>query len=254
MTYTVKAVAELSGVSTRALHHYDEIGLLKPASVSPAGYRHYGDDELERLQQILFFRELGFSLQEIKQIIDRPDFDRKQALLTHKQLLIEKQRRLHALIQSVDESIGALESGKQMKNDAMFEAFNDSKLVEYREEAKARWGQSNAWKESEERSAKYTKGDWLDIKTELQAISENLASLMDRDPADPIVQEGVGRWWQMINERFYSLTPEIFRGLGDMYVADPRFTETYDKVKPGLAAFMQRAMHVYADAQEAKRS
>lgn len=253
MAYTVKAVAELSGVSTRALHHYDEIGLLKPASVTPAGYRHYGDEELERLQQILFFRELGFSLQEIKQIIDSPGFDRKKALLTHKELLLEKERRLQALIQSVDASIDALESGTQMKNDAMFEAFNDSKLVEYRDEAKARWGHSNAWKESEERGSKYSKQDWLNIKGELQAVSENLASLMEHDPTDPVVQEGVGRWWNLINERFYTVTPEIFRGLGEMYVADPRFTATYENVKPGMAEFMRQAMLVFADAKEGKR-
>ncbi|HEY9898866.1 MAG TPA: MerR family transcriptional regulator [Pantanalinema sp.] len=251
MTYTVKAVAEIAGVSVRALHHYDEIGLLKPASVSPSGYRQYGDPDLDRLQQILFFRELGFSLQEIKQIIDSPGFDRKKALLTHKELLLEKQRRLHALIQSVEQSIDAIESGKAMEKDAMFEAFNDSKLVAYREEAKARWGHGDAWKESEKRTSRYGKEDWLTVKAELQAISQNLAALMDRDPADPVVQEGVGRWWNMINERFYTVTPEIFRGLGNMYVADPRFTATYEKVKPGMAQFMQQAMRIYADAMEA---
>ncbi|MNY40299.1 HTH-type transcriptional activator mta [compost metagenome] len=138
-----------------------------------------------------------------------------------------------------------------MENDAMFEAFNDAKLVEYREEAKARWGHGDAWKESERRTSRYGKDDWLDVKAELQAVSENLAALMDRDPADPLVQEGVGRWWNMINARFYTVTPEIFRGLGDMYVADPRFTATYEKVKPGMAQFMQQAMRIYADAMEA---
>ena len=120
MAYTVKAVADVAGVSIRTLHHYDEIGLLRPASVSHAGYRQYTDPDLERLQQILFFRELGFSLQEIRDIVESPTFDKKQALLTHKQLLLEKQRRLQALILSVDQSIESLERGTTMDKNAMF--------------------------------------------------------------------------------------------------------------------------------------
>lgn len=251
MAYTVKAVADLAGVSIRTLHHYDEIGLLKPATVSYSGYRHYTDPDLERLQQILFFRELGFSLQEIREIVDSPSFDKRQALQSHKQLLLEKQRHLQALIDSVDQSIEALERGTSMDKKAMFEVFGDSKLEEYREEAKARWGHTDAWRQSEERSSRYNKQDWEKIKANMQSISENVAALMDRDPSDPQVQEQVGRWYHHINDYFYTVTPEIFRGLGDMYVADPRFTATYEKVKPGMAQFMQQAMHVYADGLEA---
>lgn len=251
MAYTVKAVADVAGVSIRTLHHYDDIGLLRPTSVSHAGYRQYTDPDLERLQQILFFRELGFSLQEIREIVESPTFDRKQALLSHRQLLLEKQRRLQAIIHSVDRSIESLERGTTMDKNAMFESFGDSKLEEYRAEAKARWGHTSAWKQSEERSSGYSKEDWDEIKAAMQSITEGLAALMDRDPGDAAVQEQIGRWYRHIDRYFYTVTPEMFRGLGDMYVADPRFTATYDKVKPGLAQFKQQAMRVFAEALEA---
>ncbi len=251
MPYTVKAVADLAGVSVRTLHHYDEIGLLKPATVSPSGYRHYAEPDLERLQQILYFRELGFSLQEIRGIVTSPGFDQREALRSHRELLLEKQRRLQALIDSVDQSIEALERGTPMDKKAMFEVFGDAKLEEYREEAKARWGQTDAWRQSEERSKRYTKEDWVSIKEAMGSITQGIAALMDRDPADPEVQQAVGRWYHHINDYFYTVSPEMFRGLGDMYVADPRFTATYEKVKPGMAEFMRKAMHVFADNLEA---
>jgi len=251
MAYTVKAVADLAGVSIRTLHHYDEIGLLKPASVSHSGYRHYTDGDLERLQQILFFRELGFSLQEIRDIVDSPGFDQKQALLTHRQLLLEKQRRLQALIHSVDQSIEALERGTPMDKNAMFEGFDESQLEEYRQEAKARWGHTDAWKQSQERTSRYTKQDWEEIKAEAKDIQNRIAALMDRDPGDPQVQEQIGRWYHHMNDRYYTVHPAMFRGLGDMYVNDHRFMANYEKVKPGMAQFMQQAMHVYADGLEA---
>jgi len=140
MAYTVKAVADLAGVSVRTLHHYDQIGLLRPAAVSVSGYRLYTDAELERLQQLLFFRELGFSFQDIKAIIDSPSYYRREALITHRRILLEKQNRLARLIQSVDRTINAMERGVQMDKNAMFEGFDESKIEEYRKEAQARWG------------------------------------------------------------------------------------------------------------------
>lgn len=252
MAFTVKSVAKLAGVSVRTLHHYDQIGLLRPASVSASGYRQYSDADLERLQQILFFRELDFSLQEIKAVLERPDFDRRQALLSHRKLLTQKQKRLQAILQSVDQTLEAMERGNEMDKQAMFEVFNDPKLAEYQEEARQRWGHSEAYQESERRTRKYTKQDWLAIKAEMEAVSLGLAEVMGRDPAEPEVQERVGRWFELINQRFYSCTPEIFRGLGELYVADPRFTATYEQVKPGMAEFMRDAMAVYADRLEQK--
>ncbi len=250
MGYTVKQVAKLAGVTVRTLHHYDAIGLLRPAAVSPAGYRLYSDADLERLQQVLFFRELGFSLREIGRALSSPDFDRREALTMHRRLLVEKRRRVHALIRSVDRSIAAMDGGEDMSSSAMFEGFDESKLREYREEARRRWGDTPAWAESERRTAGYTQQDWQYIQAESDEINRGLAALMERDPAEPEAQALVGRWHALINDRFYECSPQAFRGLGDLYVEDSRFAAHYDPWRPGLAAFLRRAMHAYADGLE----
>ena len=250
MAYTVKQVARLSGVTVRTLHHYDAIGLMKPAAASPTGYRLYSDADLQRLQQVLFFRELGFSLRDIGRVLSSPDYDRREALAMHRRLLVEKRRRVQALIRSVDRSIEAMDGGEELSNNAMFDGFDESKLREYREEARRRWGGTPSWEESERRTNGYTKQDWQDISTESDAINRGLAALMEQDPAGAEAQELVGRWHRLINDRFYECSPEVFRGLADMYVEDARFTSHYDRWKPGLAAFLRQAMHVYADALE----
>jgi DNA-binding transcriptional MerR regulator len=244
MAFTVKAVSGLAGISIRTLHHYDEIGLLKPTQKSASGYRLYTEWDLERLQQILFFRELGFSLREIAAIIDRPGFDRRQALLAHRQLLAERQERLRRLIRSVDRTLEAMERSIPMDEREMFDGFDQAK---YEEEARQRWGRTRAFEESVERTKKYTKAEWAAIQQESEQIEQGLAALMDRDPADPEVQEWIRRHHQQLNDRFYTCPPEMYRGLGDLYVQDERFTAHYDKLKPGLARFMQAAMHAYCD-------
>jgi DNA-binding transcriptional MerR regulator len=249
VAHTVKAVAELAGISVRTLHHYDEIGLLKPAQVSASGYRLYTEGDLERLQQVLFFKELGFGLHEIKEIIDRPGFDRKRALLEHKQLLLERQERIGRLLQSVDRTLEAMERGIRMAEKDMFNGFDQSK---YEEEARQRWGHSEEYRQSAERTKKYTKADWTKMQEESGAIYQGLASVMDRDPADPQVQELIRQWHEHINTYFYQCSTEVFRGLGDMYVADERFTQNIDKYATGLAAFMKTAIHVYCDRLEGK--
>ncbi len=257
MKYKVKEVADLAGVSVRTLHYYDEIGLLKPESVSPAGYRLYSERDLERLQQILFFTELGFSLSRTKSILERPDFDRKKALLSHKELLIEKKKRLERMIASVDKTLETLEGGAEMSKKEMFEAFDMSEIErnmeKYAEEAEQKYGGSKAYEESMKRAKSYTKEDWARIMHDADRIYKNLASLVGRDPADPEVQKAIGEWRQHISNNFYECTLEIFRGLGDLYVDDVRFTQNIDKYKPGLAAFMREAMHIYCDNMERAR-
>lgn len=249
MAYTVKAVADLAGISIRTLHHYDEIGLLRPAQVSTSGYRLYSEGDLERLQQVLFFRELGLSLHEIREIIGHPGFDRRQALLDHKQLLLERQERLQRLIQSVDRTLDALERGIQMDKTDMFDGFDPSK---YEEEVRQRRGKTRAYAESAERTKRYTADDWAAIKQESQAINQGIASLMDRSPDDPAVQEWIRRHHQQINDRYYTCPPEMYRGLGTMYVQDERFAANYERVKPGMAQFMQAAIQAYCDKLEGK--
>lgn len=217
---------------------------------SAAGYRLYTNTDLERLQQILFFRELGFSLNEIKEILDRPNFDRRQALLDHRLLLLERRSRLERLVQSVHRTLEAMERGSQMDVKDMFDGFDP---VKYEEEARQRWGHTKAYQESAKRTKSYTKEDWAAIRRETSEIMQGIASLMDRDASDPEVQGWVRRHHQQINERFYTCPPEMYRGLGDMYVQDERFTANYEKVRPGLARFMQAAIHAYCDMLEGKK-
>ncbi len=186
---------------------------------------------------------------EIKAILDSPGYDRKEALKSHKRMLLEKKKRLEELIGLVEKTLTNLDGRTQMSNEQMFEGFDDQKIEEYKKEAKERWGHSEAFKESERRTAKYTKADWDEIKAEAKDITLKLADLMTegKDPADDAVQEQVGRWFKHINDRFYTCSPEIFRGLATGYVEDKRFTATYDSVRPGLAEFKSKAMHIFCD-------
>lgn len=251
MPYKIGEIAEMVGISVRTLHHYDQIGLLKPESVSPAGYRLYSDRDLEKLQQILFFKELDFSLQETEEILNKPDFDRTQALRTHKELLQEKKKRLEALIMSVENTIQSIEGGRKMDHKEMFEAFDMSEIErhkeKYAEETRQKYGRSDAYRESMRKTSAYKKEDWAKITAKANEIYRKVIENMDRGPADPRVQEAVAELRQHITDNYYNCTPEIFRGLGDLYVGDERFTANIDKHQPGLAAFLREAMHVYCD-------
>lgn len=249
MPYTVKIVAEIAGISVRTLHHYDAIDLLKSAELSASGYRLYSRADLERLQQILFFRELGFTLEEIREIIDRPGFDRRQALQQHRKLLLERRERLTELIGSVDRTLAAMERGVPMDEKDMFGGFDQSR---YEEEARQRWGHTEAYKESMRRTKLYTKEDWAAIGAESGAIEKGLADALGRPPADPEVQALIGRWHKHISDRFYNCPIEMLRGLGEMYVADERFTAHYEKIKPGMAKFVKAAIDVYCDQHAGK--
>lgn len=251
MLYKVKEVSKIVGISVRALHHYDEIGLLKPENLTEAKYRLYSDKDLERLQQILFFKELDFSLQEVKEILDNPNFDRKRALKSHKELLVEKKKRIEKIIKSVEKTIDSIEGEIEMDKKEMFDGFDMSEIEKikekYAEEAKAKYGNTEAYKESEEKTSKYTKEDWNNIQKSTEEIYKKIIDNMDKGVADPKVQAAVGELRQQITDNFYNCTPKIFRGLGDLYVADERFTKNIDKYKEGLAAFLKEAMHYYCD-------
>ncbi|MGE5674470.1 MAG: TipAS antibiotic-recognition domain-containing protein, partial [Mycobacterium leprae] len=178
-------------------------------------------------------------------IMDSRDFDRRQALLEHKQMLRQRQVRLTRLMESVDRTLAAMERGITMDEKELFDGFEPS---QYEAEVKQRWGGTREYADSARRTAQYTKADWTAIQQEMQAIWQGVAALMDRSPADPAVQEWVRRWHQTINDRFYTCSLEVLRGLADMYVQDERFTANYDKVKPGLAQFWSDAMKHYCDA------
>lgn len=246
--WTVGALARLAKVSVRTLHHCEEIGLLPPSGRSETGYRQYTRGDLERLQQVLAFRELGFPLKEILRIMLDPSFDRAEALRRQRTLLAEKAERTKAMAGAVDAALETLERGTAMDPDDMFEVFGDFDPAEYEEEARGRWGHTAAYAESARRTARYTKADWLRIKQESEAISQAFVEALDAglDPAEPAVQTVVERHWRHLETYFYTPTPEMYAGLGDLYISDPRFTKNIDEAREGLAAYQCAAMQAYA--------
>ncbi|NMO18029.1 MerR family transcriptional regulator [Pyxidicoccus fallax] len=249
MALTVSQVARLAKVSVRALHHYDEIGLLRPSERSEAGYRLYTQADLQRLQQVLFFRELGFPLEEIRRILGDPSFDLRSALLMQRQLLSERSARLDALLGAVDAALDALEKGTSMDQEKMFEAFGDFDPTKYEAEVKERWGDTEAYKESARRTARYTKQDWQRMKAELDRIQKELAELLGagRAPTEAAAMDLAEAWRQHISQWFYPCSYVMHRGLAEMYVGDSRFTESIDRVRPGLARFTRDAIIANAE-------
>lgn len=252
MRFRIGKIAEIAGVSVRTLHYYDKIGLLVPAKLNEAGYRLYDEDDAARLQEILFFRELGFALADVKKIMERPDYDRRAALLTHKEILLAKKKRLDDVIRSVDKALESVERGTEMTADDMFGAFDNTTVEKYKEEARERWGGTAAYKESERRTAKYKKEDWEKIQAESGSAHNAMAEALDAGlpPDSTAAQDAARRWFEVIDKYFYACTPEIFKGLGEMYVADPRFKKFYEGIRPGLAEYAKQAMAVYAGRLE----
>ncbi len=248
--YTVKQLSNLAGVSPRTLHYYDEIGLLKPTSVEDNGYRRYGEQAVYQLQQILFYRELGFSLEEIKEIVTRPDFNLLHALEQHKNALRGRQVRLGRLIETVEQTILHMKGEIKMSEVKMFEPFNEEQQKEYESEAAQRWPDTYA--ESARRWKRYTDADKQRIGAEGNAVYADLAAAIGQDPGSEAVQKIVARWHQHLRY-FYEPNTEILRGLGQMYTDDPRFAANFAKIHPDLAEFHQKAINIYCDRLEGKR-
>jgi DNA-binding transcriptional MerR regulator len=247
MVYTVDQLSKLAGVSIRTLHYYDEIGLLKPSFVRPNGYRVYEQKELLKLQQILFFRELEFPLGEITKMVNAPGFDAKKALIDQKKLLELKKVRIEKLLQSVDDRLKG--GDKNMDDTQLFGSFDDKQMEEYKKEAKKRWGDTDAWKQSQERTRHWTKADYKKIAEEGNKFTAELAKLMDRGSEDADVQNMIAKHYQGI-QVFYDCSLEMYRGLGQLYVDDTRFAAYYDKFKPGMAKFMRDAIVYFCDTKE----
>lgn len=244
MPLRVKEVAELVGISVRTLHHYDEIGLLVPGEVTASGYRHYSDDNLEMLQQILFFRELGFPLKQIKDIISSPSFDRREALEHHRSMLLEKRSWLDSIIATVEKTIQHVKGEIAMTNKEKFEGFDFSQNP-YEQEARERWG-NEAVDKSKAIFGKKSKQEQEQMAAEMNAIYSQLAAIRHMPPESEEAQTAIKLWYDMLN-RMGSYSLEAFKGLGQMYVDDERFTANIDKFGEGLALFMRDAMACYAD-------
>ena len=237
---TVNEVSKLSGVSIRTLHYYDNIGLLHPTEVTEAGYRLYDDAALERLQQILLFRELEFPLKEIREILDASNFDRSKALEQQIELLTLKKEHLENLI-NFARGIKLL-GVKHMD----FSAFDTRKMDEYSERAKEQWGKTEAYKEFEEKSKNRTEDTEKDIAKEFMKIFVVFGSMKEKNPADAEVQVQVKKLQDYITENYYNCTLQILSGLGHMYNGGGEFTENIDKAGgEGTADFTAKAIEIY---------
>jgi len=242
----VKEVADLAGISVRTLHHYDEIGLLTPDEVTESGYRLYSDDNLETLQQILFFKELDFPLQKIKEIINSPSFDRERALRLHRKMLLEKRKRIDKMMAAIDRTIQHTKGEIHMSNKEKFAGFDFSHNP-YEQEARKRWG-DEAVNKMNEKLSNMPKSQQKEMGEQMNAIYRKLADLKDTSPASEDAQAAIKEWYDFLNQNtghHYSL--DAFKGLGQMYVEDERFTQNIDQFGDGLAEFMRDAMVIYAD-------
>lgn len=252
--HTVKQVAKLSGVSVRTLHHYDQIGLLKPACVGENGYRYYGREELLRLQQILFHRELGFSLEEIGRALDAEGFDRVAALKAHRVKLEAETRRYRRLMRTIDETLAALQGDAKMEDEAMYRGFDPAKQAEYEKELVEKGGpQMQAHIDDAKKGmAGWKQADFDAMQAEADAIEAGMAkALTDGLPADSAaVTALMRRQHAWIGKSWNKPAPaEAFVGLAKMYIDDPRFRERYDGRQAGLAEYMSAAMKSFAERE-----
>ena len=240
---TVKRFAKLAGVSVRTLHYYDELGLLKPESVGANGYRYYGDGSILKLQQIRFYRELDLSLEEIKTILDRPDFDVLKALHSHKQALQSRVERLKRLIQTVDNTMITLKGNGTMNPKGLFEGFSEEEQAKYQQEAEQMYDPETV-KASQRKWKAFTKAEKEKIGEEGKAIYADLVKYMPKGASDPAVQQAVARWHAHM-QYFWSPNDDQLLGLADLYNDDPRFKANYEATALGLAEFMRAAIKVY---------
>lgn len=240
----VGAVARLAGVTVRTLHHYDDIGLLAPSGRSVTGYRRYADADLERLQRILFYRELGFGLDEIKDVIGDDGTDASGHLRRQHAMLRDRIARLERMVAAVEKALEARTMGINLSPEERLDVFGDFDPDEHAAEVQERWGETDAYRESMRRTRGYSKADWQRIKAEGQAAVDALvaAKRAEKPANSPEAMDGAELHRLQIDRNFYSCSYEMQVGLAQMYLADPRFTATYEQIEPGLAQYLHDAI------------
>lgn len=254
MEYTVKQLADLAGVSSRTLRYYDQIGLLKPFCINESGYRIYGSMEVDLLQQILFYRELGVSLERIKEIIYAPDFQEKQALLEHREQLLKKRERLDSLIANVEKTIAALEGGEIMTDQEKFEGFKKN-LVDENErkhghEARTKYGDAVV-DASNAKVLGMTEEQYNRANELAEEIIQNLIAAVDtNDPGGKLGQKTARLHREWLTLYWAAYSKEAHAGLAEMYTADERFSAYYDQYKPGAAEFLRDAILIYTGKEK----
>ena len=244
--WTIGEAAARAGVSVRTLRHYDAIGLLAPSEVTQAGYRLYDEAAMAKLEQILFFRELGFPLEQIRGIMAHPAYDAREAMRRQRTRLEMQRARLDAMIARLDEAL----LGRGTPKPEVFDMKEIERMrAQYADEVKARWGETSAYAESQARTGAYGAGDWSAIQAGMDERMAAFAAVRELAPEDARVQALVADWQRYITDHFYSCTDEILEGLGQMYVADERFRQNIDRHGEGTAACMARAIAAYCAAR-----
>lgn len=254
---TVSRVAKLAHVTVRTLHHYDEIGLLPPSERTAAGYRVYTQADLERLQQILLYRELGFALEAIGQVLDQPAIDRRSALEAQRALLEEKKQRTEAVIRAVERTLTIMEEGGTMSGEELFEGFEAlgdapehvrAHHAEHAQETKARWGEASPYRESMRRVKSYSKDDWKRIEAETEANERRMVELLESgaEPEGEAAMAAAEAMRAHISDWYYPCGYEVHASLADMYEQDPRFRAHYEDRAAGLASFVASAIRANA--------
>ncbi|MFA9445506.1 MerR family transcriptional regulator [Egicoccus sp. AB-alg6-2] len=243
MRYSIGEVARFAGVTVRTLHHYDAIGLLSPQERAPSGRRTYVAADLDRLQRILFYRELDLPLDDIAALLDGAD-DHVAHLARQRGALRDRIDRLERLLAVLDRTMEARKMGIDLDPDEMFEVFGDDDPAQYAEEAEQRWGNTDAWRASQQRVARYRKTDWLRFKAEQEQLGADMVAAMDAGiaPDDARAMDLAERARLQIHDWFYDCPHEMHVALGQMYVDDPRFTATYDRQRDGLAQWLRDAI------------
>ena len=249
MEYTVQKLGSLAGISTRTLRYYDEIGILTPARISSSGYRIYGQKEVDRLQQILFYRELGVSLDGIKDIVSAPSFDGANALMEHREKLLEKREQLDVLIANVDKTIALTEGRIKMSNKEKFEGFKQ-KLVDDNEKKYGKEIREKYGKETVEKSNDKVKNMTQEQYDEVTALASQMTEILAQafatgDPAGELAQKAADLHKKWLTYYWQEYSKEAHAGLAQMYVDDPRFTAHYDEKQPGTAVFLRDAILIY---------
>ncbi|MEU0339646.1 MerR family transcriptional regulator [Streptomyces bobili] len=244
MSYSVGQVAGFAGVTVRTLHHYDGIGLLVPSGRSHAGHRRYGDADLDRLQQILFYRELGFPLDEVAALLDDPEADPRAHLRRQHELLTARIEQLQKMAAAVEHAMEAREMGIDLTPEERFEVFGDKDPEQYAEEAEARWGGTELYAESQRRAARYTKEDWQRMQAEVADWTGRYDALMaaGEPPTGERAMDMAEEHRRHVTGWFYECTYELHQSLGEMYVADERFRAFYDSTRAGLAEHLKEAI------------
>lgn len=236
---SISEMAKLCGVSVRTLHYYDQIGLLCPKTATDSGYRRYGAADVERMQEILFYRELDFPLKEIRIILADPRYDKQEALARQRRLLELKRRRLDRLLALLDANL----KGEQTMEFKEFDRTGyETVRRQYADEARQRWGDSDAWRQSQEREAARGPAEQAALVGKMNAIFQRFARLRGTSPASEEVQAALADWQAFITEHYYPCTDEILAGLGQMYAADERFQTNMDRFGAGTTDLIRAAI------------